>query len=172
MLIKDAAAKIADEYNRLRAAWFAGANAPSPALLKFVYLPIDGADVTKYAPADWGYDHMTKILQCVIQEADLGDDEGLGVGGMIDFNENNGETNEGMYVDGKLGQWANWRWNLIHELCHEYEHIILLGKATPGGWTLYNAKVIVPNKRRDGPLFTNTRSPFTAPWMGSLKHSD
>jgi hypothetical protein len=145
MLIKDAATIIANEYYRLRAAWFVGANVPAPARLRFLYLPEDGDDATKYAPADWGYDHVPKILQCVIQEADLAD-EGLAVGGMIDFNADAGETNEGMYDDGKLVGWAYWRWNLVHELCHEYEHEILKGVATLAGWQLFHAKCTAPNQ--------------------------
>lgn len=143
MLIKEATEIIADEYARLRLACFSGG--PPPALLKFVYVPIDGADTTKHAPSDWGYDYMTTVLQCLIYEADL-QDEGLAIGGMIDFNASMGETNEGMYSDEKLVDWADWRWNLVHELCHEYEHLVLRGIANDDGWQLFHTKCVALNQ--------------------------
>ena len=142
MIIKEAAEKITNEYHRLRTAWFPAQNPVPRAQLRFVYVTEDGDDATKYAPADWGYDHLTKVLHCLILEADLAD-EGLAIGGMVDFDEGAGETNEGMYADGKLADWAYWRWNLVHELCHEYEHRVLLGRATPDGWQLYQDKCLI-----------------------------
>lgn len=144
MLIKEAAEIITNEYHRLRTAWFP-ANSPPTAQLKFVYVTEDGIDATKFAHSDWGYDHITKVMQCLIQEADLVD-EGLAIGGMVDFNEGAGETNEGIYADDKLSDWAYWRWNLVHELCHEYEHRILSGRATPDGWQMYQNKCLNPNQ--------------------------
>jgi hypothetical protein len=145
MTIKEAAEKIANEYWRLRTAWFPAPNPTPPALLRFVYVTEDGNVPTKYAPSDWGYDHVTKVLQCLILEADLAH-EGLTIGGIVDFNEDAGEANDGMYADDKLAGWAFWRWNLVHELCHEYEHVVLVGGATPDGRQLYKDRCLTPNQ--------------------------
>ena len=139
-----------DEYLRLRGLWFPAVFA-NHAKVKFFYLPANAIDPQKYAPLDWGYDLNRQELTCLISEADLtpGDD-GLAVGGMKDFNEAAGETNEGMYSNLNLMNWANWRWHLVHEVCHEYEHVVLSGVATLGGWQLFSNKVVNPGSSRGG----------------------
>jgi hypothetical protein len=152
MEIAKAATIIRSEYERLHDLWFGSRVAYPLALLKFVYIPNDPAAVgtpqadTTATPTDfdWGYDYKTHVLQCIIRQSDLDEDGGMPPA-MIDLAQ--GEEPQAAYADDRIPSWATWRWNLVHETCHEYEHRLLGGVATPVGWTLFEKNHLQQKKR-------------------------
>jgi hypothetical protein len=138
MDVNTAAEIIEQEYTRLRNLWFTGTSAP--ALLQFIFLP-SAVPVARLGPNDWGFDHAKNVLTCVITQGDL-DDNGLA---KTDFEDYEPGNQEALYHSNRLPDWATWRINLVHELCHESEFKILNGVATQSGWDLFNQKVLGPS---------------------------
>lgn len=134
MDVNQAADVIEQEYMRLHALWLGKV---PPALMQFVFLP-STISVNRLCPVDWGFDHEKNVLFCVIVQADV-DADGMPITTFEDYAI---DGHEAMYTTVNLPQWATWRMNLVHELCHEYEHKILRGVATQRGWDLFQTKVI------------------------------
>tara|TARA_R110002073_G_scaffold59094_6_gene149238 strand:- start:14551 stop:15081 length:531 start_codon:yes stop_codon:yes gene_type:complete len=112
----EARQRMANEYTRLRAAWFPNEH-DTAATLQWLYLA-EGSD-----DLDWGYSHNARLLRVVVREGDLAAAQ------LNDFASEANPTD----VYHNFGALGSWRVYLAHELCHEWQFVVLNDQADDWG---------------------------------------
>jgi hypothetical protein len=118
----DARTRMHEEYIKLRTRWFPEEFHAQPATFQWLLLA-EGSD-----DLDWGYSHPSRLLRVVVNEADLQ------VGHFTNFPP---EADPHEIYENCAFLPGTWRVFLVHELCHEYQFVVLNDVANEWGTQMF-----------------------------------